>query len=865
MRALPLLFIVILMLNFGCDQMGIQDEVDKQLPVSPIEISWEVKSNIENEGVFHAVLHLFNSGSESFYGDDWTLYFNSIRMIDPESVPEYLKLSHINGDFFKLEPTSEFPSIEPGEKLEIFYTGQHFSIKKSDAPEGFYFVFDDGRIETVGKTEVMPFLREDQTMRSPADRLEVPTAESEFQYNEGLSLLEREELVKITPTPVSMEPGEGFFEFSGTLEIYHDPLFSREASILSDYLLFTMGVASQTMLPPVDDASDQLQIVLNMSVAEMEGDEAYHLDVKPDQITITANHSKGIFYGIQSLKSLIENRDSDELIIPGIHIRDYPAFKYRGMHLDVSRNFQSVEDVKLLLDAMAQYKLNKFHFHLTDDEGWRIAIDPLPELVEVGGVRGHTTDESDRLIPAYGSGPDPIPGRSFGSGWYSRNQYIDLISYAHDRHIEVIPEIDVPGHARAAIIAMRARTERLERAGQSEDAEQYRLDEETDQSEYLSIQNFNDNVINVCIESTYNFMELVFDELIEMHRVAGVPLSTIHVGGDEVPHGVWEKSPSCISLMEREGIENVRELQSYFFSRLNQKLIDRGLKMAGWEEVVFFEDPEDGSHVPNPQFTDNVIPHVWSNIWGSGTEHYTYELANLGYQVIMSHASSFYFDMAHNKDWREPGFYWAAMFDVKEPFSFIPTDLYKNAVTDNYGREISSEMYDDAVVLLPHGRENLLGIQGQLWSETVNREGRMHYLIFPRLLGLAERAWVGDPEWSEVENRSDLFEARDVAWNEFANRLGQFELNRFDLNLSEIGYRIPTPGAVIRSGYLHANVSFPGLEIRFTTDGSEPDSESILYSEPVEISGSEIIKIAVFNSTGRSGRVVYLSGNQSTD
>lgn len=858
MRVLSLLFIFVLMLNSGCDHKKIQDAVHEPFTVSPLQVQWEVKSNIEDEEGFHAALYLYNGGTETFSGEDWILYFNSIRFIEPNSVPKYLNLSHINGDFFKLKPTSEFPAIEPGDKLEIPYRGQHFSIKKSDAPDGFYFVFEDGRIETVASTEVLPFFRDEQTMRSLSDMLEVPTAESDFIENEYLSLLGRDEIGKVTPTPVFIEPGEGFFDFSGPLDIYHDPLFISEASYLSDYLFYGMGIANKTVLPPVKDNADQMQIVLELSPIQLEGDEAYRLDVMPDRILITAHHSTGIFYGVQSLISLIENRDSQGLLIPGVHIQDYPAFRYRGMHLDVSRNFQSAEDVKLLLDVMAQYKLNKFHFHLTDDEGWRIAIDPLPELVKIGGLRGHTTDESDRLIPAYGSGPDANPGRSFGSGWYSRAQYIDLLTYANERHIEVIPEIDVPGHARAAIIAMRARAERLESIGQPEEADRYRLDEEADQSEYLSIQNFNDNVINVCIESTYRFMELIFDELIAMHREAGAPLSTIHVGGDEVPHGVWEKSPSCQSLMDREGIENVRELQSYFFNRLNQKLVERGLKMAGWEEVVFFEDPEDGSHIPNPQFTDNVIPHVWSNIWGSGTEHYTYELANLGYQVIMSHASSFYFDMAHNKDWREPGFYWAAMFDTIEPFSFIPSDLYRNAVTDNYGRAISPDMYDDAVILLPHGRENILGIQGQLWTETVNREGRMHYLIFPRLLGLAERAWVGDPDWSEIENRSDMFEARNEAWNEFANRLGQLELSRFDRNYREIGYRIPTPGAVLRSGYLNANVSFPGLEIRFTTDGSKPDSLSQLYTEPVDVSGAESIKIAVFNSIGRSGRMITL-------
>ena len=850
-----LLFFVLL----SCDPADTEPDYlmhDFTIQTSPIEIAWELNSNFEEDSQFSAFLTLYNSSDETFPAEGWALYLNSIRPLVPESFLPEMTATLINGDFFKLEPTDEFMPIEPGEERVIEYKGQFFSIKKTDAPQGFYFVFDDGTtIETVDQVEVLPFTREEQINRSPEDLIEVPTPESVYQTNSVLSLLDLQNVSKITPTPRSVQPGDEMFTLTDGIEIHYHEYFANEANYLADLLSAGYNIQARTHLLIQD--REEAGILLNLDVDSLESDESYMLDISSGLIEIKANDSRGIFYGIQSLRALIDNHPAGDPVIETVRIEDEPAFPYRGMHLDVSRNFQSIDDVKRLLDVMAMYKLNRFHFHLTDDEGWRLAIDPLPELVEVGGRRGHTENESGYLIPSYGSGPDPTAGRSFGSGWYTRAEYIDILQFAAERHIEVIPEIDVPGHARAAIVAMKARAERLHEAGDPDAAEFYRLDEEADQSEYRSIQNFNDNVINVCQESTYRFMEVVIDEIVDMHRVAGAPLSTIHVGGDEVPHGVWEESPACRQLMDEEGIENVRDLQIYFFDRLQAKLEERNLLMAGWEEVVFREG-EDGSKTPHPEFVGSTIPHVWSNIWGSGTEDYAYTLANMGYKVIMSHASNFYFDFAYNKHWEEPGFYWAAMFNTKEPYSFIPFNLYRNAVQDNYGNPISEDYFDDAVQLRVDARENILGLQGQLWTETVNREGRMHYMIFPRLLGLAERAWVGDADWSEVSGREAMWSARDEAWNEFANRLGRFELKRLDYYYPDIQYRIPPPGAVIEDGRLLANTDFPGLEIRYELDGGTPSEDSPVYAGPVDLNGAETVKLATFNSIGRSSRVVTL-------
>ncbi len=812
-----------------------------------------MNSNFEPGNKLSATLSLINNGDEPLQADGWALYFNSLRILDTESFPPEFAVSHINGYFFKLEPTDQFIPLNPGERLDIDYMARFFAIKKSDAPEGFYFVHENGSIEQVKPVTIHPFESDEQIHRSPGDNVPVPTPDVTFEQNERLTQLDREELTPITPTPVAYSKNDSRFIFPETMVIYADSAFETEAAFLVNALMSEFGINAEV----IGEASQQADITLLRDSTGMTSPEGYNLEIIKDNIAITADTAPGAFYGIQTLRSLITFRAVEGLTINVATIADEPAFPYRGMHLDVARNFHGVEDVKRLLDVMATYKLNKFHFHLTDDEGWRIAIAELPELTEVGGRRGHTEAEEEYMIPVYGSGPNPTPGNSFGSGWYSRDEYIDLLQFANERHIEVIPEIDVPGHARAAIIAMERRYERLKKDGENSNADVHRLHDPQDESSYRSVQNYTDNVINVCLESTYRFMDVVIEELIEMHREADAPLNVIHMGGDEVPMGAWTDSPACKELMEQEQIKNVRDLQSYFFERLIRKLEPHGIVMAGWEEIAFREGEEEGMTI-NPDFAGSAIPYVWSNIWGGGTEDRAYALANSGYEVVISHASNFYFDLAYDKHWQEPGFYWAAMLTTEAPFSFAPFNLFMNSQDNNYGNPLAEDHFEEMESLEKNARNNILGLQGQLWTETVNEPGRMEYMILPRLLGLAERAWAGQPKWGNLRNREEFEQERLVAWNEFANRLGSVELPRLDRLYEEVNYRIPPPGAVIRDASLHANISLPGTIIRYTLDGSEPTVNSPVYSDPVELNGDETVRLAGFSSSGRSGRSVLV-------
>lgn len=827
------------------------DNLSREISESPIEITWNLISNFESRNQLQASLTFHNTGNVSFANDGWILYFNSIRVLDAESFLPEFKATHISGDFFKLEPTDSFEPIPAGGEFVKEYNAQFHAIKKTDAPQGFYFVYDD-RIENVDEVTVEPFVGEEQVNRNQGDNLEVPTAESRYLENQRLTTLVSDQIGKITPTPSSAEIGKESYLLEDGITVTYADDFSEEANYLSGILSDEFDIDHTTEI--LSDDWNGSGILLNLDSRSSNSKEAYSLQITEEGIELSASGNAGIFYAIQSFRALLSNRESESLELAAVQISDEPAFEYRGMHLDVARNFQDKESVLRLLDVMGMYKLNKFHFHLTDDEGWRLAIDDLPELTEVGGRRGHTETEEHFLAPSYGSGPDPTPGESFGSGWYSRDEYIEILQFADQRHIEVIPEIDVPGHARAAIKGMEVRFNRLSEFGESEQAEMYRLIDPDDESEYMSVQNFDDNVMNVCRESTYNFMGKVFDEVIAMHEEAGVPLSMIHVGGDEVPGGAWTESPACDQYMEEHSIDEVGDLFGHFFNRLESMLEERELQMAGWEEVGLNED-HDGPK-EDSEYMEDVVPYVWSSIWGSGREEYAYMLANAGYKIVMSNASNLYLDMAYNKSWQEPGFYWAAMFDTKDTYSFIPYDLYKNAEHDNFGNPVSPSQYDDAIQLSEKGRQNILGIQGQLWSETVNEPQRWEYMVLPRLLGLAERAWVGNPSWGDIENLTQMRSDRDVAWNEFANRMGQYELERLDKIFEDINYRLPVPGAVIEDGILRVNSAYPGLDIRYEINNGEPNTESPVYEEPVEIQEGDSVTISTFSSTGRAGRAV---------
>ncbi|MGL6045215.1 MAG: family 20 glycosylhydrolase, partial [Vogesella sp.] len=376
-----------------------------------------------------------------------------------------------------------------------------------------------------------------------------------------------------------------------------------EAAYLQDRLGLA-GLALKTVPGLADTSARQIQLRVDPALTTAE---SYRLRIADNRIEVSAADNAGVFYGLQSLLALTPAQFSS-ISLAQQEIQDSPRYRWRGMHYDMARNFHGKAVTLRLIEQMARYKMNKLHLHLTEDEGWRLEIPGLPELTDIGAQRCFDLTEQRCLLTQLGTGPHKSGS---GNGFYTRDDFIEILKYASARHIEVIPEIDMPGHARAAIVAMQARYQRLLKQGKKAEAEQYLLSDPADQSKYMTVQNYTDNSVNVCMDSSYAFIDKVVYELQQMYRAAGLKLSTYHMGGDEVGAGSWTASPQCQALFAKgvPGVAGVADLKPYFVSKVAALLHSRQLALGGWEDGLMYD-------AVNPfnreQFANK---NVYANVW----------------------------------------------------------------------------------------------------------------------------------------------------------------------------------------------------------------------------------------------------------
>ncbi|MCK5137604.1 MAG: carbohydate-binding domain-containing protein [Bacteroidales bacterium] len=834
---------------------------DQKYPTGTgITLEWEFTGNNISPRSHSSVFTLENLSDYSFGDRGWALFFNQQgRDFIPESATGNVKIVHVNGDLARITPTAGF-HLEPGQSIRIDYDKRDWLIKENESPMGPYFVFSDSMgnelaVVPVQHYSIKPFPPLDKIF-PPESSIPLPSAEWVYDQNLHQSLLESGISGSIIPTPVSTESHGDKVAIGDGLMIHYQDGLDREAQYLAGMLESVMGKD-----PAVMESTTGGPNIIHLRVLNEDrklGYEAYQLTAHPENgVIITGGDPAGVFYGIQSLLAMVPlkawSKPEANIEIDAVTISDAPAFGYRGMHLDIARNFNEPAAIKKLIRAMAFYKMNKLHLHLTEDEGWRLEIPSLPELTDVGAFRGHTTDNKDYLIPAYGSGPVPDTATGMGSGYLSRDEFIEILQFADAHHIEVIPEINFPGHARAAIYAMEARYDRLVEEGKPEEAEKYRLIDPNDASRYNSAQNFNDNVVCVCKEAPYLLFETVVDDVIEMYREAGLTLEILHAGGDEVPHGSWEGSPVCTDfLRSHPEIGSASNLQTYFEGRLFEILKKKNLIMAGWEEIAMKKD-DNGRWIPNPEFTDQgMLPYVWNSL--DANLDLGYRLANEGYPVILCNVNNFYFDFAYSHHPAEPGLYWGGFVNTRRAFEFVPYDVYKCTLTDAYGNPYNPEVdFFGMERLKPEAHKNIIGLQGELWSETIKGGEMLEYYYLPKMIGLAERAWSGQARWGSIKDIEVRIDAMNRAWNVFSNVVGQREMPRLDYLFGGFNYRLPPPGALIMNGQLYANIDFPGLTIRYTTDESEPNVDSPVYRGPVQVSGK--VSLRSFDTRGRGSRI----------
>lgn len=496
--------------------------------------------------------------------------------------------------------------------------------------------------------------------------------------------------ISIIPQPVSVEAGPGSFTLSATAKIEIIP-GNAELKKVADTLSKKLATASGnniTVNAVSTFSGDAGNIHLSLGNDAVIGKEGYKINVTSQAVTISANTPAGIFYGVQTLYQLlpaqIEAKASVKDIqwtVPVCNITDYPRFGWRGLMFDVSRHFFTKNEVKQYIDQMVKYKFNLLHLHLTDDEGWRIEIKSLPKLTEVGAW-------NVKRVGYFGTFATPAPDepRNFG-GFYTQDDIRELVQYAKDKFVNILPEIDVPGHSLAAVVSYPD----LSCTAGSENYHVRSGEEIMDWSHGAPPIALIDNTLCPANEKVYVFLDKILTEVAKLF-----PFEYIHMGGDECPKNFWEKSVAIKALMEREKLKDMEQVQSYFEKRLEKIVESKGKKFLGWDEIL------EGGLAPSAAVMS------WRGIKGG------IEAARMKHEVVMSPTTFAYIDYMQGDAITEPHVY--ATLRLQKAYQFEP---------------------------VPEGVESqyIKGGQANLWTEQVYTIRHAEYMTWPRGLAIAESVW----------------------------------------------------------------------------------------------------------------------------
>lgn len=498
--------------------------------------------------------------------------------------------------------------------------------------------------------------------------------------------------ISIIPEPVSVVEGDGHFELSTQTKIILSE-DSKELNFLGEYVADMVYSATwYDHEVSVSEYQPNSGIYLKLtSDADFGNEEGYQLSVDENLVTISASTTAGLFYGIQTLRQLfpaaIEHEkpslapNNQEWKIPVVEITDYPRFEYRGMHLDVARHFFPVEFVKNYIDLLAMHKMNRFHWHLTEDQGWRIEIKKYPKLTEIGAWRDST------LIGNYGTGKyDNVRH----GGFYTQEEIKEVVAYAEKKHVTIIPEIEMPGHSSAALAAY---------------PEFGCFDKEYQVQSTWGV--FED--IFCPKEETFEFLEDVLTEVMALF-----PSTYIHIGGDEAPKKQWKESEIAQKVIEREGLEDEHELQSYFIGRIEKFLNSHGRQIIGWDEIM------EGGLAPKATVMS------WRGESGG------IEAAKMQHDVIMTPNASNYFDHYQADPDTEP-IAWGGFTSLKDVYQYEP---------------VPEELTEEEA-------KYILGSQGNVWTEYIHSGDKVEYMAFPRAIALAEVVWTPavKKDWPNFQSR----------------------------------------------------------------------------------------------------------------
>ena len=801
---------------------------------SVIEVTYTINEFSSEDNRLNVTLDITNKTNNDI-SSLWSLHWNQISaLVDSESIPKNTKYEYVAGQSYNILSFGNDYTLKKDETISIDLKQRGGVKRKSDFPMGGFVVTDDDILN-------VKFINLWQNAKD-IQELDIPTANDRFNYNVSNKLLDKSQLDLIVPTPNKIDLFEGQMDLKTKYSINIDESLNLNFDFAKSLMSGVAKIVSNN-----EEADIKISFIENLTK------ESYELNIDNNSISIFASDRAGALYGLQSLKQIFLVAKLEETAIRNLKITDSPKFSYRGMLLDISRNFYGPKKIKQILDYLSFFKINHLDFRLTDDEGWRLEIPGLEELTEVGSKRGYTKDESDNLIPIYGSGPDS--NSSPGSGYLSKSEFMDILKYANERNITIIPQISYPSHIRSAIISMNARYQKYMKLGDKGEAEKYLLIDPNDESEYYSAQGFDDNIVCICRESAFNFYEKVIDEVYLMYKEAGVEMKKFGVGADEIPYGAWRKSPLCDKFMEEKSITGDYDaLYQYQQRRIYDKLSSYGLTLTGWDDILLRLTEKNQSETQIKDFfkDDDILLFVWNNSWGGGRQDMIYKYANLGYKTIMSNSSAFYFDMVDDKDFDNIGLSWSGYADYKDIWTVDVFDIFN----DSYGvkkNNISTDYINKSEKINPENRDNIIGIQSQIWGETIVDEDILDYMFMPNIIVFSQKAWSQDDSWMSISDKEIKNQTLEIEWNKFTNNLGQRVLPIVDEIFGGLSYDLPKPGGIIVNDSLYANTVFPGLDIKYTLNGTVPDLNSENYTTPVKIKTDDVVHLRLFDKKGRGG------------
>ena len=790
---------------------------------SPIAVDWHMGQNNTAANNYSSRFVIKNVSQQPLAAD-WQFFFNQFsRSVNlPAGSP--VDIDEISTTYYCVKPNANYKPLAAGDSLVVEMVMGGAVLNKNYMPAGGHVVLNGDMAHPIAVN----------INRSPLDKpgqwrdhKAYPDGNYMYAFNEAINGFGDGYTgndYDIFPAPKQVDIEDGFTQVGSIVTIKTGKWFQwggyRRAKNLLTNELKKRGIYATSGQNTV------IELLLDKKMSDNR--EYYSLRVHDGRITIHGVTQAALINGVKTLIAALDHSKGHRL--QNCFIIDWPDFGYRGVMLDVARNFViKPADFKRTIDLLAYYKFNVIQLHFTDDEGWRLEIPGFPELTQVAARRGATLNENGHLAQIFDGNGNPDDLTQCANGYFTRAEFIELLRYAWQRGIRIIPEIETPGHARAAIVAMK------NRALSNPTAEQFRLWDDKNESVYTSAQSYHDNVLNVASDDVYRFIDRVVGELQLMYKEAGLKLEIVHLGGDEVPSNAWAKSPDVQALMQREGLKNQHEVSEYYIKRISALLEARKIRIEGWQEVALDHQPE---------FNFAMAPRVagvnaWSTV-GSRSD-VPYRLANDGYPVILSNVTNFYMDMGYSWHQNEQGLHWGGKVDEFDAWSALPANIYASARTAVDGTPINITTAGDGKVKLDKP-ENIIGVQAQLWGETLRSFDEVQYMLLPKMMGVSERAWTAVPEWSK--NLTDV-NAYNEARHQYNLKIGTRELPL--LNGMGFNFRVGPPGIKMIDGKLHINTQYPDEMVTYTLDGSEPTMDSPRWTAPVPVKTQpQVIKAKAF-------------------